>query len=139
MREIEVQRISQAVCEMCISSNCLVSSDIQAAIETAERNETGPLAKTVLKTLLENAAVARDKMIPICQDTGMVVIFVDLGQEARLVGGDLEAAINEGVARGYAEGYLRASVVSDPIRRLNTKNNTPAGSKNNRVEGSTTS
>lgn len=126
MNEIEAKRISQAVYEMCISSNCLVSDDIKAALEAAEKKESEALPKSVLKTLLENAEVARDNMIPICQDTGLAVVFVELGQEARIVGGSLEEAINEGVARGYTEGYLRASVVSDPIRRVNTKNNTPA-------------
>lgn len=126
MREIDTKLISQAVSEMCVSSNCLVGSDIKKALSIAEKNENNPLSRTVLKTLLDNADIAESKMIPICQDTGMVVVFIELGQEARIVGGDLEEAVNEGVARGYAEGYLRASVVADPIRRVNTKNNTPA-------------
>lgn len=126
MREINTKLISQAVSEMCISSNCLVGSDIKKSLSTAEKNESSPLGRTVLKTLLDNADIAEDKMIPICQDTGMVVVFIELGQDARIVGGNLEDAVNEGVAKGYTEGYLRASVVADPIRRVNTKNNTPA-------------
>lgn len=126
MREIDTSLISQAVCEMCISSNCLVGSDIKNALSNAEKNESSPLGRTVLKTLLANADIAESKTIPICQDTGMVVVFIELGQDARIVGGNLEEAVNEGVAKGYTEGYLRASVVSDPIRRVNTKNNTPA-------------
>ena len=126
MREIDTKLISQAVSEMCINSNCLIGSDIKQAFTAAEKNESSSLGRNVLQTLLENADIAEDKMIPICQDTGMVVVFIELGQEARLVGGNIEDAVNEGVAKGYTEGYLRASVVADPIRRVNTKNNTPA-------------
>ena len=126
MREIHVDTITDAVSEMCISSNCLVAEDIRSAIEKAEKRESNTLGRQVLSTLLSNADIAKEKMIPICQDTGMVVAFVELGQEARVVGGSIEEAINAGVAKGYTEGYLRASVVADPIRRENTKNNTPA-------------
>lgn len=103
-----------------------MAPDIRAALETAERQETNPLSREVLVTLRQNATIARDMMIPLCQDTGMAVIFAEVGQEARVIGGDLTEALNSGIAMGYEKGYLRKSVVSDPIERQNTQNNTPA-------------
>jgi fumarate hydratase subunit alpha len=126
MREIAYSLITQAVSEMCIASNCLIAEDIRAALAASEREETNPRGRQVLATLLENAAVAERQMIPICQDTGLAVVFVELGQDLHVTGGGLEDAINAGVARGYAEGFLRKSVVADPVRRENTEDNTPA-------------
>lgn len=126
MRDISCDTIRDAVAELCINANCLISEDIRHAIDAAKKNETNPLGRQVLGTLLENAQVAKDKMIPICQDTGMTVVFVEMGQDAHITGGAIAEAINAGVAKGYEEGYLRKSVVADPIRRENTKNNTPA-------------
>ena len=126
MREVTAQKIIEAVSEMCISANCLISKDIQCALQAAERTEDNPLGQGVLSTLLTNADIAEEKMIPICQDTGMAVVFVEVGQEVHLAGGGLEEAINAGVAKGYKEGYLRKSVVADPIARENTGDNTPA-------------
>ncbi len=126
MREISCEQIRDAVAEMCIEANCLIGGDVRRALEKAERNEDGPLGRQVLETLLANARVAEENMIPICQDTGLAVVFVEMGQEAHISGGSIAEAINAGVARGYEEGFLRKSVVADPIRRENTKNNTPA-------------
>ncbi len=126
IREIPSALITEAVSEMCIAANCLIGPDIRAALAAAAQAEDAPLPREVLATLLANAAVAEKEMIPICQDTGLAVVFVDLGQDVHVTGGDLEAAVNAGVARGYAEGYLRRSVVADPIRRQNTGDNTPA-------------
>ncbi len=125
MREIPAEKVTEAISEMCLEANCLISRDIRAALAGAEARERRPLAREVLGTLLANADVAEEEMIPICQDTGMAVVFVEIGQDARVVG-DLTAAVNAGVARGYETGFLRKSVVADPIRRLNTGDNTPA-------------
>lgn len=112
---------------MCVASNCLIAEDIRAALHKADQSEAqASLGRVVLDTILANAEAAEKKMIPICQDTGMVVVFVEIGQEVHITGGWIEDAINAGVADGYEKGYLRKSVVSDPLRRENTKNNTPA-------------
>jgi fumarate hydratase subunit alpha len=111
---------------MCQEANCLISPDIRRALAQAEAGESSPLGRRVLATLLENARVAGTEMIPLCQDTGLAVVFAELGQEVHIKGGDLEEAINAGVARGYEEGFLRKSVVGDPIRRVNTGDNCPA-------------
>lgn len=126
MREVDCLKITEAVSEMCISANCLISKDIQCALSAAEKAEDNPLGQGVLSTLLANADIAAEKMIPICQDTGLTVVFVEIGQEVHITGGYLEDAINAGVAKGYTEGYLRKSVVADPIARENTGDNTPA-------------
>ena len=126
MREVDCRKITDAVSEMCISANCLISEDIQCALCAAEKLEDNILGRGVLSTLLANADIAAEKMIPICQDTGMAVVFVEIGQEVHITGGDLEEAINAGVAKGYQEGFLRKSVVADPIDRRNTGDNTPA-------------
>lgn len=126
MREIDCQQITEAVSRMCLTTNCLISPDIRAALVRAEAQESSPLGREVLGTLLQNARVAEEEMIPICQDTGLSVVFVEIGQEVHITGGSLEEAINAGVVRGYRDGFLRKSVVADPIRRINTGDNSPA-------------
>ncbi len=126
MRTINMKEITQAVKEMCIEANHFLSEDMRCALETATRNETSPLGGRILNQLQENLRIAGEDMIPICQDTGMAVFFVEVGQDVHFEGGLLEDAINAGVRLGYTEGYLRKSVVSDPIYRENTKDNTPA-------------
>ncbi|MCI8326621.1 MAG: fumarate hydratase [Lachnospiraceae bacterium] len=126
IREINVKSIIKNVKEMCIQTNYNLSSDMQKAMKSAEKNEKSELGKKILNQLQENLEIADQEMIPICQDTGMTVIFMEIGQEVHFVGGELEEAINEGVRQGYEEGYLRKSVVRDPIERENTKDNTPA-------------
>ncbi len=126
MREVDVSEITSAVRDMCIEANYNLSSDMQKAMETAEKEEESELGKKILKQLLENLDIAKEDMVPICQDTGMAVVFMEIGQDVHLIGGDLEEAVNEGVKLGYVEGYLRKSVVSDPLLRVNTKDNTPA-------------
>ena len=125
MRELDSRLVTEAVSEMCMTANCRLGEDVKAALARAERLETSPLGRTVLQTLLENAALAESENIPICQDTGLTVVFLELGQDLRLLG-DLEKAVNAGVARGYEAGYLRKSMVRDPLRRVNTGDNTPA-------------
>lgn len=126
MREVDVRLVSQALEEMCIEANLALTPDVQAAMQSALKQETSDLAKGVLEDLIENERVARETGIPICQDTGMAVVFIDIGQNVSLTGGPLEEAIHEGVRRGYEKGYLRKSVVKSPITRVNTKDNTPA-------------
>ena len=126
MREILVQEVSDAVRELCIKINYELSEDMQALLKDAVDTETSQLGCKVLKTLQENLIVAKEEQIPICQDTGMAVVFLEVGQDVHFVGGNIEDAINDGVRRGYEEGYLRKSVVSDPIERTNTGDNTPA-------------
>lgn len=111
---------------MCLKANYELGEDIIEALKKAGESEELPRAREVLDCLIQNAFVAKEKSLPICQDTGIVVIFIEIGQEIRFTGGSLEEAINEGVRRGYKDGYLRASVVNDPIRRINTGDNTPA-------------
>ena len=126
MRNIQVAVITEAVKEMCIEANHQLSPDMCCAFEKAMQQEKAPLGKQILEQLSENLVIAKEEMIPICQDTGMAVIFLEIGQEVYFEGGSLEEAVNEGVRRGYVEGYLRKSVVSDPLIRENTKDNTPA-------------
>lgn len=126
MREITCDKVVDKVSELCIKANCLISPDIKCALSQAKIEETSALGQEVLATLLDNAEIASEKMIPICQDTGLTVVFVEIGQEVHVTGGSLEEAINRGVAKGYQEGFLRKSVVSDPIDRKNTGDNTPA-------------
>ncbi|MDR1944379.1 MAG: fumarate hydratase [Synergistaceae bacterium] len=126
MREIEASSIASAVARLCIDANYSISGDIKRAFERARTEEETELARDVISDLLENAAIAGEGALPLCQDTGMAVVFVDLGQDVRVTGGFLSDAVNEGVRRGYEEGYLRKSVVADPIRRVNTNDNTPA-------------
>lgn len=126
MREVNVSTITDNIKEMCIEANHFLTDDMKNVFENAVKNEESALGKQVLGQLEENLKVAGEDMIPICQDTGMAVVFINVGQEVHLTGGDITEAINEGVRRGYVDGYLRKSVVRDPIYRENTKDNTPA-------------
>ena len=135
MRIIDVNEITKNIKEMCIEANHYLSKDMKIAMEKAVETEKAPLGKQILNQLQENLQIAADDMIPICQDTGMTVIFLEIGQEVHFEGGCLNDAINEGVRQGYEEGFLRKSVVADPIIRENTKDNTPAVIHYNIVEG----
>lgn len=126
MRNINVATVTDTIKEMCISVNHKLSPDMAAKITAAVDTEESPLGKQILGQLVENMDIAGKEMIPICQDTGMAVIFIEVGQDVHFEGGNIEDAINEGVRRGYTDGYLRKSVVRDPIDRVNTKDNTPA-------------
>ena len=126
MREVNVSIITDNIKEMCIEANHFLTDDMKNVFEKAVKNEESALGKQVLGQLEENLKVAGEDMIPICQDTGMAVVFINVGQDVHLIGGDITDAINEGVRRGYVDGYLRKSVVKDPIYRENTKDNTPA-------------
>lgn len=126
VREIKVSEITSNIREMCIQANHYLTPDMDAALKNAVDNEKSDLGKKILCQLQENLKIADEEMIPICQDTGMAVIFMEIGQDVHFVGGNLEDAINEGVRQGYVDGYLRKSVVSDPLIRENTKDNTPA-------------
>lgn len=126
MRSINVELITENIKEMCIQANHFLSSDMDLALKKAEAEESSTLGKQILGQLQENLKIAAEEMIPICQDTGMAVIFLEVGQEVHFEGGYLEDAVNEGVRQGYIEGYLRKSVVGDPLIRENTKDNTPA-------------
>lgn len=126
MRDVNVSEITKNIKEMCIEANHFLSEDMKKVFKNAVDSEESPLGKQVLNQLNENLSIAASDMIPICQDTGMAVIFINVGQEVHFTGGDITDAINEGVRKGYVEGYLRKSVVSDPLIRENTKDNTPA-------------
>lgn len=126
MRDVNVSEITKNIKEMCIEANNFLSEDMKKVFKNAVDSEESPLGKQVLNQLNENLSIAASDMIPICQDTGMAVIFINVGQEVHFTGGDITDAINEGVREGYVEGYLRKSVVSDPLIRENTKDNTPA-------------
>ena len=126
MREIAVDKITKAISEMCINVCHELSEDMRACLFDAYDNETSDIGKKILGQLKDNLTIAKEEMIPICQDTGMAVVFLKVGQDVHLTGGDITDAVNEGVRKGYTEGYLRKSVVSDPIERINTKDNTPA-------------
>ena len=126
MREVSVDKIIDTVKELCIESNYYLGEDIRNSLKDSIEKEEYALANDVLKNIYLNADIARDNNMPICQDTGMACVFVELGQDVHIIGGSLEDAINEGVRRGYEEGFLRKSVVKDPLDRINTKDNTPA-------------
>lgn len=126
MRTIEVSEITQAIKEMCIQANHFLSEDMKKLFNQSADIEKSPLGKQIFDQLKENLQIAGEDMIPICQDTGMAVIFMKIGQEVYFQGGSLKDAMNEGVRQGYTEGYLRKSVVRDPLERENTKDNTPA-------------
>ena len=126
MRELNVGVITEAVRNLCIEANYYLGDDIKEALEISKKKETWKLAEDVLDKIIINSEIACKDEMPICQDTGMACVFMEIGQDVHLVGGKLEDAINEGVRRGYEEGYLRKSVVGDPIERINTKDNTPA-------------
>lgn len=126
MKTINTSAITQNIKEMCIEANHFLTPDMDQALKTATDSEKSPLGKQILNQLQENLKIAGEDMIPICQDTGMAVIFMEIGQDVHFEGGSLEEAINEGVRQGYTEGFLRKSVVKDPLVRENTKDNTPA-------------
>ena len=126
IRRINVETITQNIKEMCIEANHFLSPDMKKVFDEAAASEESPLGRQILGQLEENLCIAGEEMIPICQDTGMAVVFIKVGQDVHLIGGSLTDAINEGVRQGYVEGYLRKSVVKDPIYRENTKDNTPA-------------
>ncbi|MCC6093712.1 MAG: fumarate hydratase [Eubacterium sp.] len=126
MRNLDVCKVTEAVKDMCISVNYALSEDMEKCMMESTEKEESPLGKQILQQLQENLRIAKQDQIPICQDTGMAVVFLDIGQDVHFTGGNLEDAINEGVRQGYTEGYLRKSVVRDPLERENTKDNTPA-------------
>lgn len=125
MRNIQAKQITEVVKRLCIKANIDLNPPVEEAIRKARETEASPVGREILDQLLENAALAREQNLPICQDTGLAVVFVEIGQDVHVEGG-LEEAIHEGVRQGYTEGYLRKSVVRDPIDRVNTKDNTPA-------------
>lgn len=126
MREIQYQKIVETIRNLCIEANCRLPHDVKTAIQFARCTEASSVGRAILRDLEENFTFAGERGLPICQDTGMAVVFAELGQECHISGGLLEDAVNEGVKRGYVEGNLRLSVVEDPLRRVNTTNNTPA-------------
>lgn len=126
MREIQVSEITALVRKLCIDANYYLPADIRQAFVNGKAAEESPLGQEIFDQMLENCDLARRSDMPVCQDTGMAVIFAEVGQDVHLVGGDFETAVNEGVRRGYLDGYLRCSVVGDPLRRVNTDDNTPA-------------
>ncbi len=127
MREIGVEIITQAVAKLCKDACYYLTEDVMSCLKNSVNKEKSPLGKEILQTIVDNATLAKDTSVPICQDTGMAVVFVKIGQDVHITGGSLYDAINKGVAEGYIDGYLRKSVVDDPVfTRTNTKNNTPA-------------
>lgn len=126
VRQIHWGEIVEAVAKLCIQANICLPEDVRRALRDAQQAETSPLGRELLLELERNYRLAREEDLPICQDTGMAVVFARVGQQAEIVGGLLETAVNAGVAKGYAEGYLRCSMVEDPLRRVNTRDNTPA-------------
>lgn len=126
IREINVSELTENIREMCIQANYYLSPDMEERLQQAAETEESPLGRKILFQLQENLEIASSEMIPICQDTGMAVIFMEIGQDVHFTGGDFEEAVNEGVRLGYLDGYLRKSVVKDPLIRENTKDNTPA-------------
>jgi fumarate hydratase subunit alpha len=126
MREIPFETVRDAVAKLCIDANCLLGDDVVQAFKDGLRIEESPAGREILNQLLENEQIARKEMMPICQDTGWAVVWVEVGSGVRIGGGELGDAIQQGVAKGYTDGYLRKSIVKDPLRRENTKDNTPA-------------
>jgi fumarate hydratase subunit alpha len=126
VREIHVSEITKVVKELCIESNYYLSKDVKEALQKAKENETWELAENILDKIILNSNIAKNEDMPICQDTGMACVFMEIGQDVHIIGGLLEDAINEGVRQGYDEGFLRKSVVKDPLDRVNTNDNTPA-------------
>lgn len=135
MRTISAGQISQAVAELCIKANTILRPDVMWALKKAYKAETVTLARRALANIIENARIARTKGLAICQDTGMAVVFIELGQEVHITGGDLTTAVNRGVRQGYKKGFFRKSVVLDPLVRKNTRDNTPAVLHLNLVRG----
>ena len=126
MRTIQASEITETIKEMCIEANHFLTRDMADAMRRAAENEKAPLGKQILNQLQDNLAIAGEDMIPICQDTGMTVVFLEVGQDVHIEGGSIGDAVNEGVRRGYVDGFLRKSVVKDPLIRENTRDNTPA-------------
>lgn len=126
MRKINARKIQDAVARLAVEANLFLRKDVLRALKKAYSKEKVSRAKKILKALVENAAIASSEKIPICQDTGMATVFLEVGQEAAIVGGDFEKAINKGISEGYKKGFLRKSIVADPLLRINTKDNTPA-------------
>ncbi len=126
MRDIHVQEVTKAVKEMCISANYHLGKDVYKRLILSEEREESPIGKEILNNIIKNADIATENEVPMCQDTGLVTLFIEIGQDVHFIGGDLNEAINEGVSQGYVEGYLRKSVVEDPLKRKNTGDNTPA-------------
>ena len=126
MREISIDDIRDLTSSLCMDANYFLNKDIEDALSLFLAKEESPVGKSVLASMMENASIAREEKVPICQDTGMAVVFMELGMDVHVTGGELEEAINEGVRRGYRDGFLRNSVVRDPINRINTGDNTPA-------------
>lgn len=126
MKEVKYQDIVNTVAKLCIDANCLIGDDVVNSFKSGLKIEESPTGKDILKQLIENVEISKNEMIPACQDTGVAVVFLQVGSGVKVVGGELFDAINAGVAKGYKEGYLRKSIVSDPLRRKNTGDNTPA-------------
>ena len=126
MREVNISSVTDCIKELCIKANCSLNNDIYSSLKEAYENEESPIGRDIINQLVKNADLAEEKCKPICQDTGMAVIFMEIGQDVHFTGGSLTDAINEGVRQGYKEGYLRKSVVGDPLIRKNTGDNTPA-------------
>ncbi len=126
MRELSVNLITKELKRMCMEANFILSADVKAKLEAQITEEVSPIGESILKDIVKNADIAKENSVPMCQDTGMAVIFLEIGQDLHLVDGNLKEAINEGVRQGYGEGFLRKSVVKDPILRENTGDNTPA-------------
>lgn len=135
MKDVNVSKIINGVEQLCISANYYLGEDTKEKLETSKQNETFDIAKGIIDKILTNVDIAKNEQVPMCQDTGMACVFVEIGQEVHIVGGSLEDAINEGVRRGYEKGFLRKSIVKDPINRVNTKDNTPAVITYNIVPG----
>ena len=126
IREIDVSVIKKSVSDLCIQANCYLGDDVISKFKDIVRNEKTPVGREIIEQLMENAEIAKNEEIPMCQDTGFAVVFIEIGQEVHLVGGGLDNAVNEGVSEGYTLGFLRKSMVRDPLNRINTGNNTPA-------------
>ncbi|HWI53549.1 MAG TPA: fumarate hydratase, partial [Symbiobacteriaceae bacterium] len=126
MREIHVDQVAETVARLVQEANFKLESDVTKAISRAMSLEEAPVGQAILMQIKENYTIADNERVPMCQDTGVALVFLELGQDVHLVGGELNEAINRGVAKGYTEGYLRMSMLNDPIKRVNTKNNTPA-------------
>jgi fumarate hydratase subunit alpha len=137
MREIEASKITEEVARLCMEANFELEDDVQKALEKAHEEEESPAGREVLRQIIENSGIARSERIPMCQDTGLAVIFAEIGQDIHITGGDFEGAINDGVAKGYTEGYLRKSVLADPVKGGNTGDNTPAVIHSTIVPGET--
>ncbi|MEG0830435.1 MAG: fumarate hydratase [Anaerovoracaceae bacterium] len=135
MRRINVSHITEAVIKLAVETNHFLGDDVKSCIATRAKNEPWDVAKGVLEKIEENIKISEEGLLPLCQDTGMACVFLEIGQDVHLEGGSVEDAVNQGVRRGYAEGYLRKSVVEDPLRRVNTKDNTPAHIHYEIVEG----